>query len=210
MSADQFDRLLGQWFADTAPRNGPPDLHDRAITLAREASARRRRFTWVARLLQWLRAQSAATVSLGQMATAIAIVVVAGVVIFASLRSGPPNGPGGPGGGPAMRDFLSYLDGYGQRFTPVDAPPDAADWAPGVQEFPAPGATVESAIYGRVTCFDPTRNCGHGGLVGPGESLDIWLVTFVDATAVAGECPLWATVDGHDGTFINGRGSPCN
>ncbi len=104
--------------------------------------------------------------------------------------------------------FTTYLNGYGQRFTPAQPPPGAADWRPAVEGFPAPGARVQSAIYGVVTCYDPSRNCAERGLVRPGESLPIWIVTFEDDPAAQG-CRFWASVDATTGSFINGSGPPC-
>jgi hypothetical protein len=105
-------------------------------------------------------------------------------------------------------DFTGYLEGYGQRFVPEIAPPDAADWRPAVVDFPFLGAQVDAVSYGVVSCFDPTRNCAERGLVRPQETLAIWLVTFVEAPANGG-CPVWATVDATTGSFINGSGPPC-
>ena len=112
-----------------------------------------------------------------------------------------------PGASPSD-DFTIYLNGYGQRFTPAQPPPGTADWHQAVNGFPFPGARVQSAIYGVVTCFDPSKNCANRGLVRPGDSLPIWIVTFEDDPG-AQECPVWASVDAATGSFINGTGPPC-
>jgi hypothetical protein len=117
-------------------------------------------------------------------------------------------GPALPSGSPS-RDFTQYLAGYGQVLTPAIAPPGVADWRDAVNGFPLPGAVVESAIFGVVTCVDPSLNCARRGLVRPGESLPIWIVTFADSPAADG-CPMWATVDARTGSFINGTGPPCS
>ena len=116
---------------------------------------------------------------------------------------GPAIETGTPSG-----DFTRYLEGYGQLLTPAIAPPGVVDWHDAVDGFPFPGAAVESAIYGIVTCVTPARNCAERGLVRPGQSLPIWIVTFADSPA-AGGCPMWATVDARTGAFINGTGPPC-
>ena len=105
-------------------------------------------------------------------------------------------------------DFMGYLEGYGQHFSPELAPLDAADWRAAVVGFPFLGAEVEAATYGVVSCFDPTKNCANRGLVRPGQPLAIWLVSFVEPPDGDG-CPLWATVDAKTGLFINGAGTPC-
>ncbi len=107
-------------------------------------------------------------------------------------------------------DFTTYLNGYGQRFTPAQPPPGAADWHPAANDFRAPGARLQSAVYGVVTCFDPSQNCAERGLVRPGESLAIWIVTFEDDDAAAHGCRLWASIDATTGAFINGSGPPCD
>ena len=105
-------------------------------------------------------------------------------------------------------DFSNYLAGYGQVFTPVDPPPGAADWHAAVRGQPFPGGTVEKAMYGTVSCVDPSKNCATRGLARPGQPIAIWYIGFADSPAAPG-CDLWATVDAHSGDFINGNGPPC-
>jgi hypothetical protein len=107
-------------------------------------------------------------------------------------------------------DFTMYLSSYGQVFTPQEAPADAPHWRPGIPvDFPVPGAKVETAIYGVVTCVDPTKDCAtRGVLAGPGETVPIWIVTFVEGVG-RNACPAWAVVHGRAGTMMNGTGPPC-
>ena len=98
-------------------------------------------------------------------------------------------------------DFTKYLHSFGQVFTPQPAPADAADWRLGIPSgFPMPGAKVDRAIYGVVTCVEPEKNCAMRGLVRPGEALAIWVLTFDK------RCPMWATIDARTGAFVNGQG----
>jgi hypothetical protein len=118
----------------------------------------------------------------------------------------------GPFEPPTPANFTSYLEDYGQRFTPRPAPTGAADWRGGVPiGFPYPGAQVAYATYGEISCVDPSKNCERG-LVGldqrPDQTLAIWVISFVDTPASEG-CPLWATVDAKTGAFLNGAGPPC-
>jgi len=106
-------------------------------------------------------------------------------------------------------DFSSYLEGFGQRFTPRLAPLDAADWHAAVRGFPPPTAQVASATYGEVTCVDPSKNCAKRGLVRPNETRAIWVVGFVVDAPAADGCFMWATVDARTGEFINGDGPTC-
>jgi hypothetical protein len=110
-------------------------------------------------------------------------------------------------GGPS-KDFIAYLQGYGQDFTPQPAPAGTADWHAAIAGFPFPDATVDSAIYGVVRCVNPALRCATRGLARPGQLVPIWVVTFVAAAAQNG-CPAWATVDARTGAFINGNGPPC-
>jgi hypothetical protein len=107
-------------------------------------------------------------------------------------------------------DFTDYLQSFGQVFTPQFAPADAADWRAGIPlGFPYPGAMVDAATYGVVTCVDPTKNCANRGLAGPGPGLPIWIVSFVEGVG-SNACPAWATIDARTGAFINGTGPPCS
>ncbi len=110
---------------------------------------------------------------------------------------------------PGARDFLGYLHGYAQAFTPNDPPTEAADWHDAVQNFPFAGAEVETAQYGTVTCLNPDQGLrGTCALGQPGHPLNIWLVTFADVPAFQG-CPVWASVNAETGDFINGSGPQC-
>ena len=80
----------------------------------------------------------------------------------------------------ARLDFEGYLQGYGQRFDPAPEPVDAPDWHPAVQGFPTVTAKVSRAVFGNVTCVDPSMNCANRGLARPGEIVPIWLITFTD------------------------------
>jgi hypothetical protein len=104
--------------------------------------------------------------------------------------------------------FDDYLRGYGQRFDPAPEPIDVVDWHPAIPTgFPTNTARVSRAVFGQVTCVDPSLNCANRGLARPGDSVPIWLITFTDPVNGAG-CPEWATV-GQSGEFINGSGPPC-
>ena len=109
--------------------------------------------------------------------------------------------------GTPAADFTEYLASYGQVFTPATAPVNAVDWRPALGDFPFPGAQVASAIYGVVSCVDP-KPCFHRGLVEPGKTRAIWIISFVESPAADG-CPVWASVDATTGGFINGTGPPC-
>jgi hypothetical protein len=113
--------------------------------------------------------------------------------------------------GTPAAEFTSWLEGYGQKFTPELAPPGTADWHSGIVGFPFPDAQVESAIFGDVTCVDPSpeKDCAHRGLARPGESVPIWIVTFRDAPANQGCSIPWAVLDAHTGEFVVGNGPPC-
>jgi hypothetical protein len=104
-------------------------------------------------------------------------------------------------------DFDEYLRGYGQRFDPAPEPVDGVDWHPAIAGFPTNTARVSRAVFGHVTCVDPSLNCANRGLARPGDVVPIWLITFTDAVNGRG-CPEWATV-GQSGAFINGTGPPC-
>ncbi len=100
----------------------------------------------------------------------------------------------------APADFTNYLHDFGQEFTPQPAPANAADWRLGIpSDFPIPGAKVDTAVYGVVTCVQPEKNCAMRGLVRPGEALPIWVLSFDE------RCPMWATIDARTGAFINGQ-----
>ena len=111
--------------------------------------------------------------------------------------------------------FVAYLDGYGQRFTPAPVPATGIVSAQAViaklraDGFPpfASADPVAQAIYGIVTCVDPSKNCAERGLVRPGESLAIWLVGYPTVPGANGGTA-WATVDAKTGAFINGDGPP--
>jgi hypothetical protein len=103
-------------------------------------------------------------------------------------------------------DFDAYLRGYGQRFDPAPEPVDGVDWHPAIADFPTGTARVSRAVFGNVSCVDPSLNCAARGLARPGDVVPIWLITFTDPAD--GGCPEWATVD-PAGAFINGSGPPC-
>ena len=113
------------------------------------------------------------------------------------------------------QSFVDYLAGYGQTFTPemvplsgvvpaqqVVAKLKADGWPPG-----APVAEGQP-IYGVVRCVDAPKGCGARGLVGPDETLAIWLVNYPEVSGSEPGTTSWATVDAASGDFINGDGPP--
>ncbi len=103
--------------------------------------------------------------------------------------------------------FRNYLAGYGQVFTPVAPPPGAADWHAAV--LGRHSGTPAKAIYGTVSCVDPSNCATDRGLARPGQPIAIWYIGFADSPAAQGCVLSWATVDAHSGAFINGDGPPC-
>lgn len=169
-----------------------------------------------------------------RLVAAITVIVVTGVAAFNLF--GPTPGVGGtsspspavtpsapaptpsPGYSPAFTppaNFVAYLAGYGQEFTPAPVPPSgvvsahevvAKLRADGFPSFAKAGADAQP-IYGMVTCIDPTKNCAERGLVRPGQALAIWLVGYPAVSGADGGTA-WATVDARTGAFINGDGPP--
>ena len=120
----------------------------------------------------------------------------------------------GPSLGPSSESFVAYLRGYGQLFTPVPVPAagiiSASTALANLGGYPTPASpdpVAEAPIYGIVTCVDPSKNCAQRGLVGPGETLAIWLIVFPTVTDQDGGSA-WATVNAVTGSFINGAGLP--
>ena len=126
-----------------------------------------------------------------------------------------PTAPSSPSEVPS-ESFVSYLAGYGQRFTPTPVPAGGVVSAQSVlaklraENFPplsSADPVAQAPIYGIVTCVDPSKNCAQRGLVRPGESLAIWLVGYPTVPGGNGG-QAWATVDAKTGSFINGDGPP--
>ena len=143
--------------------------------------------------------------ALRHLVTLFVLLLVACSTTASPTSVGDSDGPGAPDQEPSA-DFTNWLNGYGNVLTPGPPPAGAENWRAAVADIYPDGGRVESAIFGLVTCFDPSRNCANRGLVRPGETKAIWVVSFADD---ADGCPVWATVDATTGEFITGTSGPC-
>lgn len=115
---------------------------------------------------------------------------------------------------PPPASFVSWLDDFGQVFTPADPPAGVISTTAVVQllrgqGFPpfAAGARMAPPIYGVVTCVRAAACRDRGLVLAPGPGLAIWVVGYPDTPGGNGGTA-WATVDARTGAFINGDGPP--